>query len=86
MTAKQRILLNKGMYISLGLVVGMVVFAFTFGGEWTGLQSKVNANTENITNIDAKLDRIDQKVDAGIEKTTETNNNVIRLQTLVEQK
>lgn len=79
MTTHQKTLLNKGMYISLGLVTGIVIFAFTFGGSWAALESRVEANTEDITNIDGKLDSIDEKV-------TDTREEVIKLRTLLEQR
>lgn len=85
MTAKQKTLLNKGMYISLGLVIGITVFAFTFGSSWAGLEGRVDANSQDITNINSKLDKIDKKIEAVSEKATETNNNVIRINTLLEQ-
>lgn len=86
MTTHQKTLLNKGMYISLGLVIGIVIFAFTFGGAWAGLEGQVDANTEDITNINGKLDKIGDKLDSMADRQAETNGNIIELKTLLERR
>lgn len=84
MTTKQETLINKGMYVSLGLVIGVVVFAFSFGGAWSGLGGQTETNTRDIALVNSRLDKMGEKQDLMIERQGEASAVLVRLTTQVE--
>lgn len=87
MTAKQRLLVDKGKtYVSLGLVISAVAAILWVYGDYTHVKAQVEQNSRDIQTIFKKVDGLQDKLDTTNNNLIITNENLVRVNTLLEDR
>ena len=87
MTAKQRLLVDKGKtYISLGLVIGVVAAILWAYGDYAQVKAQVDQNSRDIQTVIKEVRDLSDELKTANANLIVTNENLVRVNTLLESR